>query len=189
MSARVAPGCTTCATALSEVSLQPPVPMTEERAQPCRDERRGKPESGTRLERDAVADNRFRVTLGRHGAFVLPLPHAQHRRILAKPPSRLELGDAEPVIVEWQHTEQSQPGTSDRRADRHRVDGHPFRAARHRHRHPGAQLIVDALRGDDPLPHLLGRCGDDALPFNEHRFSVSDHAARWGYVSLASVAA
>lgn len=90
--------------------------MTEERAQPCRDERRGKPESGTRLERDAVADNRFRVTLGRHGAFVLPLPHAQHRRILAKPPSRLELGDAEPVIVEWQHTEQSQPGTSDRRA-------------------------------------------------------------------------
>lgn len=39
------------------------------------------------------------------------------------------------------------------------------------------------------MPHLLGRCGDDALPFNEHRFSVSDHAARWGYVSLASVAA
>ncbi|WP_193633680.1 hypothetical protein [Mycobacterium tuberculosis] len=52
------------------MSLQPPVPMTEERAQPCRDERRGKPESGTRLERDAVADNRFRVTLGR--LFVSP---------------------------------------------------------------------------------------------------------------------
>ena len=51
--------------------------------------------------------------------------------------------------------------------------------------------IGDLLGRDevDPLPHLLGRCGDDALPFNEHRFSVSDHAARWGYVSLASVAA
>ncbi len=66
----------------------------------------------------------------------------QHRRILAKPPSRLELGDAEPVLVEWQHANSRSQASIGAPVAPCRRSSLSRRGARASSR---AQLIVDAL--------------------------------------------
>ncbi len=69
------------------------------------------------------------VTLGRHGAFDAANYACSASSNLAKPPSRLE-GSAM-LSRSWSNgsTPNSRGQASDRLFDRHRVDGHPFRAA------------------------------------------------------------
>ena len=114
-----------------------------------------------------------------------PQPHGKHRRLLVEAAARPQLDELQVVVVERQHAEQPHPAAAHRRADRNGVDGQRLLAARHRHRHPRPQFVVDALRRDDARPHPVVRRVDDVLPFDDHRADANGARCRWGrYVSV-----
>src|SRR3954470_508852 len=115
----------------TEVALKSPVPVAEKGAQSRRDDWRRGAQWGAELECDAVTHNSFGITVGCHRALVPPRAHAHHRGLLVESAAVIQFCDGQQVIVEWQHTEQSQPTPSDWDADRHSVDGQRSRAAWH----------------------------------------------------------
>ena len=76
---------------------------------------------------------------------------------------------AEVVVIERHKPEDPKPSPADRRSDREGVDGDPFSAAGHGHRHPRTHLTVDALRCHDPIPYRLRRSRGDAALFEGPR--------------------
>src|SRR3954470_19246982 len=115
----------------TEMALKSAVPVAEKGAQPRRDDWRRGAQRGAELECDAVTHNGFGIAVGRHRALVPPRAHAHHRGLLVEAAAAIQFCDCQQVIVERQHTEQSQPTPSDWDADRHSVDGQRSRAAWH----------------------------------------------------------
>ena len=139
--------------------LQPPMPVAEEEG----DDRRGDSldardpgDAALELESEAVGHRAAPLPRRLDDPFVLPERKGQRPRALEEAPARLELGEAEVVVVDREHAAEQDPAPAQRHPDLDVVDRLLAQAARHRHPQDRRQLVVDPFRGHRARPD---RCG------------------------------